>query len=82
MVAGKISLEIGESTVRAYVQDLRNEYKIAKETSPREYEAIPDSPNFGASVWPVNPIALHSMLNAKIETNDSVVAPGAQILKS
>jgi transposase len=38
------SLEIGESTVRAYVQDLRNEYKIAKETSPRDYEAIPDSP--------------------------------------
>lgn len=38
------SLEIGDSTVRAYVRDLRNDYKIEKETSPREYEAIPDSP--------------------------------------
>ena len=38
------SLEIGESTVRLYVRDLRNEYKIKKETSTREYEAIPDSP--------------------------------------
>ncbi|MEH7544846.1 helix-turn-helix domain-containing protein [Neobacillus vireti] len=37
-------LEIGESTVRAYVRDLRNEYKIEKETSLRDYEAIPDSP--------------------------------------
>ncbi|MGG0511387.1 IS21 family transposase [Priestia megaterium] len=37
-------LEIGESTVRAYVRELRDEYKIAKETSPRDYEAIPDLP--------------------------------------
>ena len=28
---------------------------------------------FWAAVWPINPIALHSMLNAKIETHDSVV---------
>lgn len=37
-------LEVGESTVRAYVRELRAEYKIAKESSPRDYEAIPDSP--------------------------------------
>lgn len=37
-------LKIGESTVRAYVRELREEYKIKKETSPRIYEAIPDSP--------------------------------------
>jgi transposase len=38
------NLEIGESTVRAYVGELRKEYRIAKETSPRDYEAIPDKP--------------------------------------
>jgi len=37
-------LEVGESTVRSYVRELREEYKIKKETSPRIYEAIPDSP--------------------------------------
>ncbi|MED3648869.1 IS21 family transposase [Halalkalibacterium halodurans] len=37
-------LKVGESTVREYVRELRKEYKIAKETSPRDYEAIPDSP--------------------------------------
>lgn len=38
------NLEVGESTVRAYVRELREDYKIKKETSPRIYEAIPDSP--------------------------------------
>lgn len=38
------SLEVGESTVRSYVKSLREEYKIAKEASPRDYEAIPDKP--------------------------------------
>nr|WP_227936010.1 IS21 family transposase [Alkalihalobacillus deserti] len=38
------TLKVGESTVRSYVRGLREEYKIAKETSPRDYEAIPDSP--------------------------------------
>src|SRR5690625_2115532 len=37
-------LEVGESTVRSYVRELREEYKIRKETSPRIYEAIPASP--------------------------------------
>lgn len=37
-------LKIGESTVRAYVRELRSEYKILKEASPRTYEAIPDPP--------------------------------------
>ena len=36
--------KVGESTVRSYVKELRDEYKIKKETSPRIYEAIPDSP--------------------------------------
>ncbi|MGM0843673.1 MAG: helix-turn-helix domain-containing protein [Bacillota bacterium] len=40
----KEQLEVGESTVRAYVRELRVEYKIAKESTPRDYEAIPDSP--------------------------------------
>ncbi|MBB6454553.1 transposase [Salirhabdus euzebyi] len=38
------TLKIGESTVRAYVRELRKEFRIAKETHPRVYEAIPDSP--------------------------------------
>lgn len=37
-------INIGESTVRTYVKDLREEYMIKKETSPRMYEAIPDPP--------------------------------------
>lgn len=37
-------LEVGESTVRSYVRELREEYKIRKETSSRIYEAILDSP--------------------------------------
>lgn len=37
-------LEVGESTIRSYVRELREEYNIKKETSPRIYEAIPDSP--------------------------------------
>ncbi|WP_373315126.1 transposase [Robertmurraya siralis] len=37
-------LEVGESTVRDYVRRLRDKYKIVKESSPRDYEAIPDSP--------------------------------------
>ena len=37
-------LEVGESTVRSYVRELREDYRIKKETSPRIYEAIPDSP--------------------------------------
>ncbi len=38
------SMKIGESTVRAFVRELREEYQIEKETSPREYEAIPELP--------------------------------------
>ncbi|MFD2046391.1 IS21 family transposase [Ornithinibacillus salinisoli] len=38
------SFEVGESTVRSYVRELRKEYNIPKETSPRSYEAIPDPP--------------------------------------
>ncbi len=37
-------LKVGESTVRAYVRGLREEYKITKETSRRTYEAIADPP--------------------------------------
>src|SRR5690625_7905573 len=37
-------LEVGESTVRSYVRELRKEYNIKKETSPRSYEAILDLP--------------------------------------
>lgn len=36
--------KVGESTVRSYVRELREQYKIKKETSPRIYEAIPDPP--------------------------------------
>jgi transposase len=35
---------VAESTVRAYVRELRKSYNIPKETRPREYEAIPDPP--------------------------------------
>ena len=38
------SLNIGESTVRSYVRELRQDYQIPKETNPRSYEAIPDCP--------------------------------------
>src|SRR5690606_6955069 len=37
-------LKVGESTVRSYVRELREQYQIKKESSPRIYEAIPDSP--------------------------------------
>ena len=37
-------LEVGESTVRSYVRELRKQYHIKKESSPRIYEAIPDTP--------------------------------------
>lgn len=37
-------LQVGESTVRLYVKELRKQYQIKKETSPRMYEAIPDTP--------------------------------------
>ncbi|UOQ85764.1 IS21 family transposase [Gracilibacillus salinarum] len=37
-------LKIGESTVRSFVRELREEYQIEKVTSPRDYEAIPDLP--------------------------------------
>lgn len=36
-------LNVGESTVRSYVRELRKEYK-KKETSQSIYEAIPDTP--------------------------------------
>ncbi|SDB84652.1 Helix-turn-helix domain of resolvase, partial [Pelagirhabdus alkalitolerans] len=38
------SFEVGESTVRSYVRELRKESNIPKEASPRSYEAIPDPP--------------------------------------
>ena len=37
-------LKVGESTVRSYVRELREQYNIKKEASPRIYEAIPDPP--------------------------------------
>jgi len=37
-------IEVGESTVRDYVRGLREEYDIPKESSPRDYEAVPDPP--------------------------------------
>ncbi|MEQ6376783.1 IS21 family transposase [Bacillaceae bacterium S4-13-56] len=42
-------LNVGESTVRAFVRELREVYQIEKETSPRDYEAIPDLP-FGEQI--------------------------------
>jgi transposase len=38
------SLEVGESTVRSYVRELRKEYNLPKESTPRSYEAIPECP--------------------------------------
>ncbi|GAA0496883.1 IS21 family transposase [Salinibacillus aidingensis] len=37
-------LEVGESTARSFVQELREKYAIPKAASPRVYEAIPDRP--------------------------------------
>jgi transposase len=37
-------LSVGESTVRSYVRNLLEEWKIPKETSTRQYEAVPDPP--------------------------------------
>lgn len=37
-------VQVGESTVRSYVKELRSEYDIPKETRSRSYEAIPDPP--------------------------------------
>lgn len=37
-------IEVSESTVRAYVRELRKAYNIPRESKPREYEAIPDPP--------------------------------------
>ena len=37
-------LSVAESTVRAYINDLRKEYKIAKIVEQRTYEAVPECP--------------------------------------
>lgn len=37
-------IEIAESTVRLYVRELRETYDIPKESSPRDYESIPELP--------------------------------------
>ncbi len=37
-------LQVGESTVRAYVRALRNQYGIPKTVKQRQYEAVPDPP--------------------------------------
>ncbi|KIO68310.1 hypothetical protein B4065_1659 [Caldibacillus thermoamylovorans] len=42
-------LEVSESTVRAYVRNLRKEYNIPKETKTRDYEAVLD-PEMGEQV--------------------------------
>lgn len=36
--------QIGESTVRSYVRSLREDYQIPKESSTRDYQAVPDPP--------------------------------------
>ncbi|KIQ93602.1 Transposase [Anoxybacillus thermarum] len=41
---GDPNLSVGESTVRQYVRQLRKEWKIPKEISYRQYEAVPDPP--------------------------------------
>ncbi|MFB4166205.1 helix-turn-helix domain-containing protein [Alteribacillus sp. JSM 102045] len=52
--------EVGESTVRRYVRQIRKEYNIPKTTKMREYEAIPELPmGFQAQVdfgqcWQLN----------------------------
>ncbi|GEN32528.1 transposase [Cerasibacillus quisquiliarum] len=38
------NLEVAESTVRLYVRELRKEYDIPKETTLRDYEAVPETP--------------------------------------
>lgn len=38
------SFEVGESTVRRYVREMRKEYNIPKKTVRRVYEAVPDLP--------------------------------------
>lgn len=38
------SLNVGESTVRAYVRELREKYDIPKKKSTRSYEAVPELP--------------------------------------
>ncbi|WP_228409488.1 hypothetical protein [Radiobacillus deserti] len=38
------NFDVGESTVRSYVRELRKEYKIPKEMVERQYEAVPDPP--------------------------------------
>lgn len=38
------SFKVGESTVRNYVKELREEFSIPKEAQKRNYEAIPDPP--------------------------------------
>ena len=38
------SLSVAESTVRLYVNGLRKEYDISKESTSREYEAVPEAP--------------------------------------
>ena len=43
--------EVGESTVRRYVRELRKEYNIPKTTRKKVYEAVPDlSMGFQAQV--------------------------------
>src|SRR5690625_2023181 len=37
-------LKVAESTVRNYVRELRKEYNIPKESTPRSYEAVPEKP--------------------------------------
>lgn len=37
-------LVVSESTVRLYVRNLRKEYNIPKESSPRIYESVPEKP--------------------------------------
>ena len=38
------TFEVGESTIRDYVRDMRKEYNIPKVTHKRVYEAVPDLP--------------------------------------
>jgi transposase len=36
--------KVGESTVRSYVRCLREDYQIPRESSTRDYQAVPDPP--------------------------------------
>ena len=38
------TFEVGESTIRDYVREIRKEYNIPKITHKRVYEAVPDLP--------------------------------------